>query len=125
MSKTSRTAVRTSALLAAGVIIVSALALKHWVTAPMARVIVAVLPVPFYAAFLVTTIRHVRQLDGLQQRVSLEAMTFAATVTGLGGLFYGQLETAHVAPPLNAGYVAPALMVLYSVGYFMSGRRYQ
>jgi hypothetical protein len=70
-------------------------------------------------------IAHVRQLDGLQQRISLEAMTFAATATGLAALLYGQLEEARVASPINAGFVAPALLLLYAVGYWLSARRYQ
>ncbi len=125
MRKSSRTAVLVSALAAAGVIIASALALKHWVTGPTPRLIVAAVPILFYAAFVVITIRHVRRLDGLQQRVYLEAMTFAATLTGLAALSYGQLEKARVAPPLDIGLVAPTLMLLFAIGYAASCRRYQ
>jgi hypothetical protein len=125
MPKSSHYAVLGSAIAAAAVIVASALALKHWVTAPVPRGIVATVPIPFYVAFVVITIRHVRQLDGLQQRLCLEAMTFAATLTGLAALSYAQLETARLVPAIDVGLVAPALMLLYAVGYFASLRRYQ
>jgi hypothetical protein len=125
MPKASQHAVLGSAIAAALVIIASALALKHGVTAPTARGIVATLPIPFYIAFVVITIRHTRQLDGLQQRICLEAMTFSATLTGLAALSYGQLEAAGLVPPLDVWLVAPTLMLLYSVGYAASIRRYQ
>jgi hypothetical protein len=114
-----------TAAVAALLVILAALALKYWITAPAARVVVALIPVPAYAALVLVTVAWVRTLDGLQQRMSLEAMTFAATTTGLLALLYGQLEKARVAPAVNIGFIAPALMILYAVGYALSSRRYQ
>jgi hypothetical protein len=125
MEKPSNKPVLVSAVVAALVIMGAAIVLKHWVVAPVPRVVVALMPIPAYAVFAAVMIGYVRRLDGLQQRISLEAMTFAATATGLAALLYGQLETAGVAPPLNAGLVAPALLLLYAVGYGLSARRYQ
>ena len=122
---TSASTVRTSALVAAAAIIGSAFALKHWAVDPTLRGVVALVPVPFYIAFAVITIRHVRQLDGLQQRMALEAMTFAATITGLAALLYGQLEWAGLVPSLDIRFVAPTLLLLYAAGRVVSGRRYQ
>jgi hypothetical protein len=109
---------------AALLIILSAAALKYWVTAPAARTVVAVIPVPAYIALVAATVAYVRRLDGLQQRINLEAMTFAAATTGLLALLGGQLQKAGVLPPINVGFVAAALMILYVVGYFISRRHY-
>jgi hypothetical protein len=124
MPNSERT-VRIAALATAGAIIGSALALKHWGADPAMLAIVAIVPVPFYIGFVVITIRHIRELDGLQQRIALEAMTFAATLTGLAALAYGQLEYARVLPPANIGLVAPILMLLYALGHVVACRRYR
>jgi hypothetical protein len=114
-----------AAVLAAALMIAAALTLKYSATGAPVRALIALIPIPAYIALVVATVRYVTKLDGLQQRICLEAMTFAAVTTGLGALGYGQLEKAGIAPHINVAFVAAALMLLYAVGYFVSLRKYQ
>jgi hypothetical protein len=89
------------------------------------RAIIALLPVPAFVALIVLMMRQVSRLDGLMQRVALEAAAFAAMTTGVLALTYGQLEKARVVPHLNPGFLVAALFVTYSIGHLVSIRRYR
>lgn len=125
MRKPAASALLLISVAAALLIILSAVALKYWVTTPEVRVIVSLLPVPAYIALVALTVAHVRKLDGLQQRINLEAMTFAGITTLVLALLCGQLQKAGALPSINAGFLAAGLMILYALGYFLSHRHYR
>jgi hypothetical protein len=89
------------------------------------RITVALVPALFYVVLFAALLRTTRRLDQFQQRIALEAMTFAALATGLFALVYGQLEKADVLPHMNVGLIVALMMVLYAVGFALAQKRYR
>lgn len=125
MKKRSPAALLITAVLAAALSIGSSLAVRIQSLSGLEKALVSLLPVPAFFALIVMMLRQVARLDGLLQRIALEAVTFAATTTGLMAFTYGQLEKAELVPHLNPGFIIAALLVTYSIGYGVSSRRYR
>jgi hypothetical protein len=125
MQKPSPFALLVTAVLAAALIIGSSLTLRIQSLSDADKALVSLLPVPAFVVLVVLMMRQVARLDGLLQRIALEAVTFAATTTGLMALTYGQLERVELVPHLNPGFIMAALLVTYSIGYSVSSRRYR
>ncbi|MEP7345501.1 MAG: hypothetical protein ABI877_09545 [Gemmatimonadaceae bacterium] len=125
MPKPSLLPTLTAAIVAAFLIVGAAVALKYSAFDDPARTAIALVPVVAYVVFGAAMISYVRQLDGLQQRIALEAITFAATASGFIALVYGQLEKARVVPSINVGFFVAVLLISYATGYAVSVRRYQ
>ena len=90
-------------------------------------VLLALLPVPFFAVFLWFLISGVRLSDELERRIQLEALAFAFPVTMLLLMLLGLLE---LATELNRDdwsyrHVWALLPVIYLAGLVMARRRYQ
>ena len=90
-------------------------------------VLLALLPVPFFAAFLVCLISGVRRSDELERRVQLEALAVAFPLTMLLLMLLGLLE---LATELNRDdcshrHVWMFLPLLYFGGMALARRRYQ
>jgi hypothetical protein len=90
-------------------------------------VLLALLPVPFFAAFLWSLIAGVRRSDELERRVQLEALAFAFPLTMLLLMLLGLLELATELNPEDWSYrhVWMFLPVLYLGGLVLARRRYQ
>ena len=90
-------------------------------------VLVALLPVPFFAAFLWFLIGGVRRSDELERRIQLEALAFAFPLAMLLLMLLGLLE---LATELNRDdwsyrHVWAFLPLLYVGGLVLARRRYQ
>ena len=90
-------------------------------------VVIALLPVPFFAVFLGCLIAAVRRSDELEKQIQLEALAFAYPLTMLGLMLLGLLE---LAVDLNADnwsyrHVWALLPLFYFAGLAMARRRYQ
>ena len=88
-----------TALLAATVLLGSAVLLKLTELSPPARVAVALIPLPFYIALFIVAVRSTRRLDELKQRIQLEALAFAVIGMLLSTFCYGMLVFADVGVP--------------------------
>jgi len=92
---------RRSCLVSAGLAFVTyfgvRLILENTALAGPLRILVALVPVPFFVYFLLTEIRYMRNLDELQRRIQLEALAIAFPVVLLLLMTLGLLQVAGVA----------------------------
>ncbi len=115
-----------AALLAAAVLLGSAVVLKLTELSPPARVAVALIPLPFYIALFILAVRVTRQLDELKQRIQLEALAFAVIGMLLSTFCYGMLLMADVGvPALDWVWVWVLTVVFYIAGNLVAWRRYR
>ncbi len=90
------------------------------------RIAVALMPLPFYIAMFVVTVRVMRQLDELKQRIQLEALAWALTGMLLSTLSYGLLLQADVGiRALGWEWVWMITVVFYVAGNVIAWRRYR
>ena len=92
-----------------------------------ARVLIALLPTPFFAWYLWTWMKGVSQMDELQRRIELEALGFAFPSALLILATLGLLD---VAITLNAADFSVRntwliMPILYYIGLVLAKRRYQ
>ena len=90
------------------------------------RLLLALLPVPVFAAFLWSFVAMVRAADELERRIQLEALAMAFP---LGLLVLTSLGLAQRAVALNMqdwsyNHVWPVFAVLYFLGVAVARRRY-
>jgi len=85
---------------------------------------IAVLPMVGVIAMAAAILRHVRRLDELQQRASLEALAFAFSVSAFGFFAWGFAETAG-APKLPTFAIWPIMAALWGIGGLLAHRRYR
>jgi len=83
----------------------------------------AVLPVVPMALEVYVFLRYLNAIDELQQKIQLNAIGFAASLTGLITLTIGFLENAGL-PRLSWTFVFPLMVALWSVGMILFTRRY-
>lgn len=90
------------------------------------RVTIAILPVPFFALFLVALITRVRQLDELGRRIHLEALALAFPMAALLLMGVGLLErVVHLSREDWGGrHLWIFLPLFYSIGLAVARRRY-
>ena len=107
-------------------LVVSILLLKQVEGAPL-RALIALLPVPPIVLVLRAMIRYIRDVDELQQRIELEAVSFATAFVSLVYLTGGFLQSAKVIDvPSNAAmiWVFPLVCLAYGLAKAVVARRY-
>ncbi len=115
-----------TSLVAALALIGSAAVLKFTELTPAARVVVALIPLPFYVALFVVAVRVTRRLDEQKQSIQLEALAFAVIGMLLSTLCYGLLVRADVGVPvLDWEWVWVITVVFYIAGNLVAWRRYR
>jgi hypothetical protein len=97
------------------------------IASPAARVLIALLPAPFFAWYLWTWVKGVAQMDELQRRIELEALGFAFPSALVILATLGLLD---VALNFNAGDFSMRntwlmMPMLYYIGLWLAKRRYQ
>ena len=101
--------------------------LELGIAAPPARVLIALLPAPFFAWYLWTWMKGVSQMDELQRRIELEALGFAFPSALLVLATLGLLDVAITLDPEDFSVRNTWLMMpmLYYAGLWLAKRRYQ
>ena len=91
------------------------------------RVLIALLPVPFFAAFLWRVITGTRSLDELERRIHLEALAVCYPLTLLFLLVLGLMQRAVTLSFEDWSYlhVWPYLIFFYIAGLVVATRRYK
>jgi hypothetical protein len=89
-----------------------------------AKYAIAVLPMLGVVAMVMAILRHIRRLDELQQRATLEALAFAFSASAFGFFAWGFAETAG-APKLPTFATWPIMAALWVLGGFIAHRRYR
>ena len=97
------------------------------VASPPVRVLIALLPTPFFAWYLWTWMKGVSKMDELQRRIELEALGFAFPSALLVLATLGLLDVAVTLDPDDFSLRNTWLMMpmLYYVGLWLAKRRYQ
>lgn len=113
-------------LIAAAVLLGSALLLKLTELTPPWRIAVALMPLPFYIAIFMLTVRATRELDELKQRIQLEALAYASIGMLLSTASYGMLLKADVGiRALGWEWVWVTTVVFYIIGNVIAWWRYR
>lgn len=98
------------------------------VDAPGLRVALALLPVPPIALALRAIVRYIRDVDEMQQRIELEAVSIATALVSLLYLSAGLLQRAKAIdiPAADAmTWVFPLICVVYGVTKIVVSRRFR
>jgi len=109
------------------VLLVLSIALLKRVEGTALRACIALLPVPSIAMTLRAMIRYIRDVDELQQRIELQAVSFAAAFVSLLYLTGGLLQAARVLDiPASAAmiWVFPMVCLAYGLAKIVVSRRY-
>ena len=102
--------------------------LKRGVDEPALRALVALLPVPAIGMALRAIIRYIRDVDELQQRIELEAVSFAAAFVSMVYIAGGFLQLAKVIDiPSGVAmiWVFPLICGSYGLAKIAVARRFQ
>jgi hypothetical protein len=103
------------------------LLLKMDVFAPWERVAISLLPIPFFAWFVMVFIRRMRETDEMQRRIQLEALAIAFPLSVLLLMTLGLLQKAIVLSENDWGYtqVWLYLPLFYALGNAIAAHRYR
>lgn len=102
--------------------------LKRGIDEPGLRALVALLPVPAIGMALRAIIRYIRDVDELQQRIELEAVSFAAAFVSMIYIAAGFLQLAKVIDiPSGVAmiWVFPLICGSYGLAKIVVARRFQ
>ena len=102
--------------------------LKRGVDQPGLRALIALLPVPAIGMALRAIIRYIRDVDELQQRIELEAISFATAFVSMVYITGGFLQLAKVIDiPSGVAmiWVFPMICVSYGLAKMVVERRFQ
>lgn len=93
---------------------------------PAARVVMALLPTPFFVWYLWTWMKGVGEMDELQRRIELEALGFAFPASLVFLMTIGLLDLAITLDPQDFSLHHTWLMlpILYYAGLWRAKRRY-
>lgn len=91
------------------------------------RVLIALLPTPFFIWYLATWMRGVARMDELERRIELEALGFAFPAALVFLMTIGLVDLAVTLNPEDVSLHHTWLMLplLYYVGLALARRRYQ
>ena len=90
------------------------------------RVIIALIPVIPTALLIWSIAKAIMKMDELQRKIQIEGLALAFAGTCLATLIYGMLRIADVGlPELSTLYVYVLMILLYSIGAIIAGRRYR
>ncbi|HZR26613.1 MAG TPA: hypothetical protein VFA59_23665 [Vicinamibacterales bacterium] len=99
--------------------------LRHVELGTIARVAVALSPVPGNVLIVGLVVRQIRRLDEFQKRLHFEAVVIAFLLTGVSVFVYGYLETAQAVPRMDLMFIWAFMGISYVVGYAISCRQYR
>ena len=90
------------------------------------RIVIALLPVPFFLWDLWTWFKGAAAMDELQRRIELEALGFAFPAAVVYLMIIGLLDVAIVLPPedFSLHHIWFMLPLLYYIGLWRAKRRY-
>jgi hypothetical protein len=96
------------------------------IEAPALRVVIALLPIPFFCWYLWTWMKGVAAMDELQRRIELEALGFAFPATLVFLMTVGLIDLAITLNPNGFSLHQAWLMLpmLYYVGLWRAKQRY-
>lgn len=113
------------ALVAAAAMIGSSILLAAGGWQLSVRILIALIPLPFYAYLTFSLVSAGRALDEFHLRVQLEAVLGAFLSSSLLLFVVGLLQWAGAIGSINLAVVWAIMALLYSLSYFIALRRYR
>ncbi|MBO9718017.1 MAG: hypothetical protein J7507_14760 [Pseudoxanthomonas sp.] len=110
------------------VVLFASITLLRHIDAPALRALVALLPVPPIALALRAMVRYIRDIDEMQQRIELEAVSMATAFVSLVYMSGGFLQAAHVIDVPSAAaliWLFPLVCFTYGLAKVVVSRRYR
>jgi hypothetical protein len=94
---------------------------------PLVRAAIALLPIPFFIAYLWTWMNRLTEMDELERRIELEALGFAFPATLVLLMALGLLDIAITLNPddFSVRQLWFMLPLMYYIGLWRAKRRYQ
>lgn len=105
-------------------LIASILVLANFEFPKAVQVVITLIPVAPTIFVVVAVMRALRDVDELQQKIQLYAVTFSAIVTGLITFSYGFLENIGF-PHFPSLFVFPLMIALWGIGTGIFSVKYQ
>lgn len=113
------------ALAMAVVIVAAALGMKPFPPGSTQRIAFALVQGAATAVVIVMPWRGLKQLDEMQQRIQLEALSIAFVGTAVLCSTYGFLENAGLPHLEWSGFIWPVMVLLWAIGTVIACRRYR
>jgi hypothetical protein len=113
------------ALVMALVIIAAAFGMKPFAPGSTQRIAFALIQGAATAVVIVMPWRGLKQLDEMQQRIQLEALSIAFVGTAILCSTYGFLENAGLPHVEWGGFIWPVMVLLWAIGTVIACRRYR
>jgi hypothetical protein len=99
----------------------------EFIATPWVRVALAILPIPFFVAFVWLAMRAIDRGDEMFRRAHLEALALAFPLTVVLLMVLGLFELATGLDPNDWSYrhIWPIVVILYYFGWWRAWKRYQ
>lgn len=113
-------------LIAAVTLVASAIVLKAFQFNPEIRILISLIPVIPTVILIWSMAKAIRHLDEMQQKIQLEGLALAFAGALIITIIGGMLQVAKVdLPSFSMLYVYAFMVILYSVGTLLAGRKYK
>jgi hypothetical protein len=99
--------------------------LRHAAVSGAAKLFVALLPVPFFVAFIVIELRWIRQCDEFHRRVILESLAIAFPSAIVFAVTIEAVQKAGYLTGWSVGDVWPFMALFWLPGMWLALRRYR
>jgi uncharacterized membrane protein YidH (DUF202 family) len=113
------------AVLSIASVLASNALLRQSELAPGLRVVLALLPLPFFLAFIWAELRWIKQQDEFHRGVFLESLAIAFPLSIALAVVIESLQKALVLPALSVGDVWPWMALTWVPSLWISARRYR
>lgn len=126
----TKTLVSSSRLFLAGALSVASVvaanaALDNAQLGQGARIAIALLPLPFFFAFILAELRWIRQQDEFHRNVILESLAIAFPLAIVLAVVLESLEKAALLPKLSLGEAWPLMALTWVPALMIAFRRYK
>ena len=113
------------ALVAAALLIASALVIESTELAREWQLLIVLIPMVPFAGMLVAQVRVSRSLDEMQRRVQLEALGLCVVLASGACVLLGQLQKIDVLGEINLSMAMVVIVAAYAGSYALVSRRYR
>lgn len=95
------------------------------VTSPVARLLIALSPVPFFVAFVLAEFRWIREQDEFHRRVLLESLAIAFPLVIAEGVTIEALQSVGYLSAVSIGDLWPFMALSWVPALLIAARRYR
>jgi heme/copper-type cytochrome/quinol oxidase subunit 2 len=117
-------------LIVAGVLAIASALVAHradrlGIVSPVLRVVIALLPIPFFLLFIYAEFRWISEQDEFHRRVFLESLAIAFPLVIVEGVAVEALQTAGYLASVSIGDIWPLMALTWVPALLFAARRYR